>query len=604
MKNTSDWVSHFCIVICVILPVNSLISQGINIKSGGRMVVSGAAKIRIDNGSFINNGTYTNGTEEVIMTGNTAKSISGNGTSNMYNLYISNTGGITHKMSQLNLHNLTIYNGCILTIDTTSAIHVSNVVRNKATASNLLLKANPAAANATLIFNNSQDSAVLATVEMYSKASWNKSAAADNRYKWQFIGVPVQSMTINNNFSGSFIRKHNEPGTAALGNYWIQLQNGSTLTSFSGYEIVQAAAKVLTFEGSLDNQSKTNMALSYTSSAKYPGQHIIGNSYTAAIDIKQLSFGANTEASVYLYNTGTYNEWYTNSPNSTTNTTTPGQYVVSTPGTAGSGGIPAQIPSMAAYLVVPKVGVTTDGSITIPYSAVTVKNTDLQRARSNSKIFTIIDIKGARFSDKMWIFSDANCTRNFDNGWDGRKFLGSPLAPQLWAIEADGDYQIDAVDNINNTQLGFMTGEDTNYSMTFTHENLGLQYSELYLIDSVANTIKNITQSGTSYEFSAPQSTAIVKRFKIVTSPGITTNTMDAEQKKLTIYSVSKKIFIQNLSDTDAEIRIFDNAGKCLIFKTIAANSTSNIQTNLASGSYIAKAITAHKKLSKLLLIN
>jgi hypothetical protein len=112
---------------------------------------------------------------------------------------------------------------------------------------------------------------------------------------------------------------------------------------------------------------------------------------------------------------------------------------------------------------------------------------------SSPDIWTIIDVKGSRFADRMWIFTDPSCTHGFDNGWDGEKFMGSSISPQIYAMEPDGIYQVDAVDDINNTYLGFRAGEDSVYTFTFTHQNLELKYTNVYLVDSVAHQTVDIT---------------------------------------------------------------------------------------------------------------
>src|ERR1035437_6307800 len=148
----------------------------------------------------------------------------------------------------------------------------------------------------------------------------------------------------------------------------------------------------------------------------------------------------------------------------------------------------------------------------------------VSHAYSQDLVGTRIDVRGARFSDQMWLFSVATCTNDFDNGWDGFKMFGSPIAPQLFAIEPDGDYQVDAIPDFNNTYLGFSAGIDSVYTFTFTHENLAKDYQQLYLIDSVANKTVDIYQSGTTYTFTASITKKHVKRFKIVTSNSIDVN--------------------------------------------------------------------------------
>lgn len=128
-----------------------------------------------------------------------------------------------------------------------------------------------------------------------------------------------------------------------------------------------------------------------------------------------------------------------------------------------------------------------------------------------------ITVKGAQSFDQMWIFSNANCTRGFDNGWDGYKMIASPVPVQLYAAEAAGNFQVDAVPDFNNTYLAFKAGADTVYTLTFIYQELELYYQHLYLIDSVANKVVDIYTAGTQYTFTASNTTLAIKRFKIVT---------------------------------------------------------------------------------------
>ena len=484
---------------------------------------------------------------------------------------------------------------------------VANQITNNAGSTGLYVLANSSGANGTLIFNNSAESSVSATVAMYSKAAASVvNGSSYSQYKWQYFGIPVQSIATNPTFAayvgsinnGSYINKHVESGVSSS-TYWVSQGNSAVLIPFAGYELTQKMAKTIYFEGQLLNNDFTQV-LSYTSGATYPGQHILSNPYTAAIDISKLTFGSETEGTVYLYNTGSHDDWATQ----TGVDGTAGQYVSAPKSTAGIGGVPGQIPSMQGFLVVAKSS-SQNATIEIPYSSV-IRNSVKQRTRSISnistdKVYTRIDIAGTRYSDKMWIFTDATCTRGFDNGWDGQKFLGSSLTPQLWAMETSGDYQVDAVDNINNTNLGFITGEDTNYTMTFTHENLGLQYSALYLIDLVDNNkVTDITISGSSYSFTAIKSSTPVNRFKIVTSPGIATGISNSSTKSLNIFSNQEgMVFVQNSTDLSGNLEIFDIAGRVLSIAKFSANGLTVIPTDLVPGSYVVNAATTNLRVKK-----
>jgi hypothetical protein len=233
----------------------------------------------------------------------------------------------------------------------------------------------------------------------------------------------------------------------------------------------------------------------------------------------------------------------------------------------------------------------------------------VSHAYSQDLVGTRIDVRGARFSDQMWLFSVASCTNEFDNGWDGFKMFGTPLAPQLFAIEPDGDYQVDAIPDFNNTYLGFSAGIDSVYTFTFTHENLEKDYQQLYLIDSVANKTVDIYQSGTNYTFTASITTDPVKRFKIVTSNPTSSltglNLPNSGNKNLRIYYSDKKIYIENAS-AQKGIMVLCNAENGRVLKTVNFNSDgrSIINTDAPVGIYIVNCVTQSNNVSTKIIVN
>jgi len=553
-------------------------------------------------GNLTNDGLMSDPTGNMTMSGSSGQLISGAGTTHFYDLAIANTEGVSLNSDVKTNNNLTINSGSVLTISAAVNMNVVGNITNNAGASGLVIKANSSNANGTLIFHNAVGSPVSATVEMYSKAAAiTYSEGKYSNYKWQFFGIPLRTLVASPTLDGGFVRRYDETGTVTN---WIQLVNASTLTPFTGYEITQPVARNYVFEGQLENGDFNSGQLSYTDDALFTGQHIFANPYTAAIDITHLTFGSQTEASVYLYNTGSLQDW-TDSSGGSLNGTSPGQYTVAPKLTAGSGGIPAQIPSMQGFLV-KALSSSALATFTIPYSAVAVKDTAMQRAPSvnkvgsSDKIFTIIDVKGSRYTDRMWIFTETGCTRGFDNGWDGYKFVGSSLTPQLYAMEANGDFQVDAVDDINNTYLGFQAGEDINYTMTFTHQNMEARYAELYLLDLLDNTIADISRSGTQFSFVAQPTTSPVKRFKLITSSNTDNPETDSQLK---IFTSQQTIFIYNLSNTAGDLVLYDMAGQFVQNMTFKANCITAIPLSLPLGAYLVKATTETVKVSKQLIL-
>ena len=463
----------------------------------------------------------------------------------------------------------------------------------------------------SLIFHNPVGSPVQATVEMYSLASWNLTNGINGKYKWQFFGIPVRSIaTASPTFDGAYVRELHENDTPA---HWFQLNNSSGLTSFHGYEITQQTGKTYIFQGALENSDYTATE-PYTSVASYPGQTLIGNSYTAAIDITKIVFGSQMLSTVYLYNTGTENAWTANGKNPVDSAITlTGQYTSIPFALAGIGTLPGQIPSMQAFLVRSKMS-SGNATVSIPYSSAStvVPNTIPQRAKSvintidSVTVWTQIDVQGSHFSDRMWIFTITGCTAGYDNGYDGEKFIGSNVAPQIYAIEEDGIYQVNSVDNMNNTYLGFQPGEDSIYTLTFTHQNLESHYSNVYLVDSVTQKTTDITATGATYTFTALPSDTIIKRFKIVTNVSQITNLypVSSDNTSLKVFSSQQTIFVDNKSDVSGTLQLYDVAGRMIQKFQFAANGVTTLRTLLPQGSYVSVAVAEKDKLTTRLIIH
>lgn len=604
-RNALNTISRLFLAINLVWCAISfpMYGQQMIISSGAYINNSGAAYITISNANLVNNGTYTKGTETVTLSGNSAGTISGSGSTDLYALSITNTGGIRTLQNQLTAYNLTIASGSTFYIDTTKAVTVNGLLTNNAGLSGLVIKSNPLAANGTLIFHNAVGSPVQATVEMYSKAS--KPAT---NYKWQFFGIPVRSIVASPTFDGSFVREMHENNTPV---HWEQLNNASTLTSFTGYEITQIAPVTVYFQGLLENGDFSSGKLSFTTGVTFPGGHLIGNPYTAAIDISKIVFGSTNPAiivnTVYLYNCGSLGDW-TSAGSGSSSGYAPGQYIAIPIKVSDRGiGLPAQIPSMQAFLV----NVESDNAlatVSIPYSSTgtVVRDTaqlrvrDIYNMTSSNNVGTRIDVKGSRFSDQMWIFTEPTCTHHFDNGWDGYKFFGSALTPQLFAMEADGNYQVNSVDDINNTDLGFMPGEDSIYTLTFTHENLETLYPSLYLLDLNDNTINDITQSGTNHTFIARPTAIPMKRFRILTSPQVTG--LQNTGSQLIVFSSRRTLFIVNKSNSKGNLVLCDMSGRTIQLVPFGANCQTTIQTDLPPGAFIAKATTETAVVTKSLV--
>jgi hypothetical protein len=251
---------------------------------------------------------------------------------------------------------------------------------------------------------------------------------------------------------------------------------------------------------------------------------------------------------------------------------------------------------------------TVNSTFGITYNSVVMYNTDKQRVKgdiealpTDSLTGTSIQLDGTSNSDRMWLFAQPGCTRNFDNGWDGVKMPGDVLTPKIFAVEQDGNYQVDAVDDINNTFLGFQAGEDTEYKLTFTYQNISSKYAGVYLVDLVENKTVDITQSGSTYSFTAESTPIPVKRFFIATRNIDSTGSGDNSQLK--VFNSGNTVFVQNLSNQNGELVIYDMMGRNFKNTKFGPYGISAIQIGSISGAYIINAATNKDRVSKKIIL-
>jgi hypothetical protein len=304
------------------------------------------------------------------------------------------------------------------------------------------------------------------------------------------------------------------------------------------------------------------------------------------------------EETVYLYNTGSFKNWEDNGGELSYNSlnTAAGTYAAIPKNQAGIGGVQGQIPSMQGFLV-KAMSNAAGNTISIPYSSVAVKNTTLQRAKavvknvSDEKQYLRIDLKTDTVTvDRMWIFNEENCTRSFDNGWDGPKMLPASGTPAFCAMEEDGIYQVNSVNDMNNSILGFQKGNATNYSLELYSENLELRYSSIYLRDEIENKVVDITNAkGTIYSFSATGDEGLQDRFRIITY--LSENELTEIETPIKIFSSKSHILIDNRGTSNGEAMVYEISGRKVKQKKFFGQSITIID-NLPSGTYIVRGIS------------
>jgi hypothetical protein len=174
-----------------------------------------------------------------------------------------------------NVTNLTINASRKLTINKGTKMQVVGTLTNNGGTNGLLLKsidvASDTDANGSLTFASGTPQA---TVEMFSKASWDTSLPAGSKYKWQYFGIPTTSISYTSYFNNiAYVRAWDESVTDYF-NVWarkndntpLQLATGDLLEPGIAYEICQQLNRKYTFTGTLNtaDYSKTLQRSKFT----------------------------------------------------------------------------------------------------------------------------------------------------------------------------------------------------------------------------------------------------------------------------------------------------------------------------------------------------
>ncbi|WP_161782449.1 Ig-like domain-containing protein [Porphyromonas gulae] len=481
-----------------------------------------------------------------------------------------------------------------LVITTGNQLMINGVVEdNNAVAGTIVVKSSKDNPTGTLLFRNpgaNQD--VGATVEFYNQG-YDCADCGMYRRSWQYFGIPVNE---------SLFPYEDVAGEETV-NQWVEPFNGdkwrpapyapdTQLQKFKGYQITNDVqvqpTGVYGFKGIIC-VCDAFLNLTRTPNVNYSGSNLVGNSYTAAIDIRQgIVFPPEVEETVYLFNTGTRDQWRKLN-GSTVSGYQAGQYLSVPKNTAGQSNLPDRIPSMHSFLLKMQSGASC--TLQILYDKL-MKNTTVNNGngaqivwRSNDTGSSgmpslVMDVLGNESADRLWIFTEPGLSFGFDNGWDGRKLPEKGLS-QLYALSDIGNdkFQVAAVPELDNLQIGFDADKDGQYTLEFA---LSDHFSKgaVYLHDLQTESKHRITNT-TSYSFEAKRGDSGARFRLSFDEAGV-----DSEEVSVVVGTVGKRIVVSNNSAHDYTVQIYTTDGKLLFRGDVKAGGKSMTEA-LTDGAYV-----------------
>ncbi len=468
-------------------------------------------------------------------------------------------------------------------------------------------------------FVTTKDNVVYATVEMDSKGRkleqpvvWTDDIPNSTWYThtfteqnaWQFFGVPITRLKANPTFNGSFLRIYDEsynggsltPGKDDRMDYlkWHVIASEDSLYAFNGYEVTtsELTPTKYYFMGQL-NTNDIDLPISTRAThtrngIRYGlGQNLFGNSYTANLKVSSIIFPEELEEVVFLYNTGTLTQWgETKVPNNQIGNQA-GQYIAIPKNNESIyDGI---IPPMNGFLVIFKdahFNPNYEGTLGLRYdeSSFFMKPRREQTAPQQELSYLRIGLDSKSTHDDVWLCCQEGTTEGFDNGWDGRKFFGTPTA-FIFSDTESGAMQVNTSETLANKVLTFYANKDKEYQLTIIKKNLDA-YKDLTLLDLMANKPIRLDKDTTIYKFTASKSDVLKKRFKILDTADMIDGMLSSKSKLFGTYDNHILTTVNNTKFEEGRIQILNVSG-AVIFEKHMGIGLNAYDINLKEGVYI-----------------
>lgn len=405
-------------------------------------------------------------------------------------------------------------------------------------------------AQAILLYNPdvAENTQPKATVKLTTKS---KMLAGDPtwQYTYQRFAIPVKEAMIPAN---DFDPDHDElfPGEEAYGfesyvYYWTghnwATTNWSALVPFKGYQLANNSKNggvTYTFNGNLfGNEDK---AFEFQES----GFDYFGNSYTAPINVESFlsGFGADVEATIWLYNYGTKN-WQQVALEDLTDGFVDDEF--------------KQIKSMDGFLLNLRA---VSGSAPVDYENAIWGNPLLPaHAPARNKVASeinncaVITVKdNAGFGDNLTLVEKDNYTNAFENGADATKYIMAE-GVSLYAETQEGKLGRLATNDLSNTIISFRSGDNAEYTLTFGKVN-----GEDYLLRDNATGYTMAIAEGATYTFTQEANTTVPARFEVIgiAKTPTTIENVAAEAKAHGIYNVAGQFLGNDFTNLPAGVYV------------------------------------------------
>ena len=422
--------------------------------------------------------------------------------------------------------------------------------KKKATDPSKLVLNTSETAQSALILDN-ENGMTRATVNLYSLGR-----KIDSKYQFQYYAVPMEVVPVNPSFAGTGIYTyvwHENGGWERRGYY-------TDLYAFEGIGITTSGADPRTYEMTGNLASTADKEITLTKESD--GENIIGNSWTAPINIASLvdafAEDENVEKVVYIYITGNDNKTGSHSSEEVA-----GKWLAIPIDASGWPKWTGQkvIPAMQAFYI--KANAETTLTLNYDEMVRTTPNEKLnsplkapRRAPLSDDAISLLKLRVEDSSTHtdLYLFEGNRFSDSYDNGWEAKQ-MGGDGCMQLYAQNEADKMAVLATDELEGTVVGFEPGKETGYTISFSGEGNGYYLNDIKLRNSVR------ISEGETYTFTFEEGDA-ANRFYIsrtaINAPEVATGmeNLDAAAPRVQKIIYNDKLYIIRGG------RLYDATGK------------------------------------------
>ena len=430
---------------------------------------------------------------------------------------------IVAKKATADCYNLTIQQGGDLTIGGT--LNVNN---------HLMIQGN-ASGKGSMINNGTLNLSGQAKVEQYL-------AETSQSYNWHYVITPVDGATMSL-FPGAAYNSNNIYASEwdEANDTWNNITSDDALAIQKGYAVPLDAGEKVSFNGNLISGTQTISGLSYTGTSTYSGFHLIGNPFTAAMDISQLT-GTNWTEDVWVRSDGDFQEYN----------------VASGSGTLSNGIVPA----LQGFWVRVNSG---GGSVELDPATLTHNSTNLYKSADLKGLH--LSITRGKYTDETVLYADKNANDGYDRYDTEKRFADNEAYPQIYTTIEGHKLAINGVSNIDTKErrisMGFKSEVAGEFTLNMENVQAFENYSDAYLKDNETGETIDLNEDNT-YAFETTGGVNQEGRFTIVLSTEQATAISQVGTNGVNVWANDHNLYVHSREAGVASIRIHDIAGKVI----------------------------------------